>query len=236
MDFVRLCAVLGAGIAMGVGAIGSAVGEGTIAMKAVQSLGRQPRAQGKILRLMLIGQAVAETASIFALVVALILIFQNSDNHTIEKGIAFIAAGIAMGFGTIGSGAGAGLPGSAACEGVGRQPENSDTLIFHMLIGQAVSQTACIFALTISLILIITDPGQGMLTIFATLGAGIAMGFGAIGPGLGSGTVARFANMAVGKDPRQLSILTRTMLIGQAVTETTSIYSVVIALILIFVI
>ncbi|MFC1770273.1 ATP synthase F0 subunit C [Candidatus Margulisiibacteriota bacterium] len=236
MEFVRISAILGAGLAMGLGAIGSAVGEGLIASKAIEALGRQPRAKNKLLRLMLIGQAVAETASIFALVVALILVFQKAGNFGFEKGFCFIAAGLAMGLGTIGSGAGAGLPGSAACEGVGRQPGNADILIFHMLIGQAVSQTACIFALTISLILIISNPGQGIYAIFSTLGAGIAMGFGAIGPGMGSGTVARFANLAVGRNPRELTILTRTMLIGQAVTETTSIYSAVIALILIFVV
>ena len=48
MEFVQVCSILGAGIAMGMGAIGSAVGEGMIAMKAVESLGRQPKASGFI--------------------------------------------------------------------------------------------------------------------------------------------------------------------------------------------
>lgn len=233
MDFVRMCAVLGAGIAIGIGAIGAAVGEGITTMKAVQGLGRQPAAHGKILRVMIIGQAVTETAAIFALVVSLILLFGN-HGESVEKGYALIAAGIAIGFGSIGSGLGAGLPGGAACEGVSRQPENSDVLTFQMLIGQAVSQTACIFALTVAFILILTDPGTGPVAIFAALGAGVAMGFGAIGPGLGVGFVGMKANEAVGKAPRFVALLTRTMLIGQAITETTSIYSAVIALILIF--
>ena len=60
--------VLGAGLAIGLGAIGSAIGEGYIAMNAMKALGRQPAASQKILRLMIIGQAITETAAIFALV------------------------------------------------------------------------------------------------------------------------------------------------------------------------
>ncbi|NQY73700.1 MAG: ATP synthase F0 subunit C, partial [Candidatus Margulisbacteria bacterium] len=58
MIFAGICSVLGAGIAIGMGAIGSAIGEGAIAMKAVQSLGRQPSSSGKLLRIMIIGQAI----------------------------------------------------------------------------------------------------------------------------------------------------------------------------------
>ena len=69
----------------------------------------------------------------------------------------------------------------------------------------------------------------------ACLGAGLAMGFGAIGPGIGDGIVAKNANEAVGKSPKHMGLLTRTMIIGQAISETTGIYALVVALILIFV-
>ena len=52
-----LFSVIGSGIAMGLGSIGSAIGEGMIAMNAVDSLGRQPKASAKILRIMIIAQA-----------------------------------------------------------------------------------------------------------------------------------------------------------------------------------
>lgn len=235
LTFIKLCSILGAGLAIGLGAIGSAVGEGFIAMKSVEALGRQPKASGKLLRTMLIGQAVTETAAIFALVISLVLIFQNADGHFV-KGFTLLAAGIAIGFGTIGSGLGAGLPGGAACEGIGKNPENSDVLSLHMLISQAVTQTATIFSLTVALILIMMQPEFVFLKIFAILGAGFAIGFGAIGPGIGDGLVAINANRAIAKDPRHMGLLTRTMLIGQAVTETTDIYAMVVALMLLFVV
>ena len=62
----------------------------------------------------------------------------------------FIAAGITIGFGTIGSGLGAGLPGSAAMKGIGKQPRNADSLTVHMIIGQAVTQTSTIFSLILA--------------------------------------------------------------------------------------
>lgn len=228
-----LFSVVGAGLAMGLGSIGSAAGEGMIAMEAVDSLSRQPKASGKIVRIMIIAQAVTETASIFALVVSLLLLFQ-AGTDSVFKGVTFLAAGIAIGFGTIGAGFGAGLPGASAMKGIGRQPKNSDVLTIHMIIGQAVTQTSAIFALTVSLILVMLDPSDSILKMAACLGAGLAMGLGAFGPGVGDGLVAKFANLGVARDPNNMGLLTRTMIIGQAITETTDIYAMVVSLILIF--
>lgn len=68
------------------------------------------------------------------------------------------------------------------------------------------------------------------------LSAGLCMGFGAIGPGIGEGFVAGKACEGIAHAPEQAPLLTRTMLLGQAVSETTGIYSLVISLILIFVV
>ncbi|MCD8138229.1 MAG: ATP synthase F0 subunit C [Planctomycetaceae bacterium] len=69
---------------------------------------------------------------------------------------------------------------------------------------------------------------------FALLGAGICMGFGTLGPGLGEGYAAGKACEAIGRRPEEYSNIFRTMLIGQAVTESTAIYALVVALILAF--
>jgi len=68
----------------------------------------------------------------------------------------------------------------------------------------------------------------------AFIGAGLAMGFGAIGPGVGEGFAAGKACEGVARRPEEAGLLTRTMLIGQAVSESTGIYSLVIALLLLF--
>jgi F-type H+-transporting ATPase subunit c len=78
--------------------------------------------------------------------------------------------------------------------------------------------------------------GADIVKAAAFLGAGIAMGLGAIGPGVGEGICAAKACEAIGKNPDEAGLLTRTMLVGQAVSESTGIYSLVIALLLLFVV
>lgn len=66
---------LAAGLAMGLGAIGPAIGEGFIAGKALEAIGRNPEAAGKITPLIFVTSAVTESTAIYSLVVALIILF-----------------------------------------------------------------------------------------------------------------------------------------------------------------
>lgn len=78
--------------------------------------------------------------------------------------------------------------------------------------------------------------GRDLVKAGALIGAGICMGFGAIGPGMGEGYAAGKACEAIGRAPQDAGLLTRTMLIGQAVSESTGIYSLVVALLMLFVV
>ena len=75
--FIRGLALLGAGIAM-IAGIGPGIGQGYAAGKAVEAVGRQPEASGKITTTMLVGQAMAETTGLYALIIAFILIFTTN--------------------------------------------------------------------------------------------------------------------------------------------------------------
>ena len=66
---------LGAGIAIGLGAIGPGIGIGILAAKAMESLGRNPEAAGAIQQNMILAIAFAEAIAIYALVVAVIIKF-----------------------------------------------------------------------------------------------------------------------------------------------------------------
>ncbi len=78
--------------------------------------------------------------------------------------------------------------------------------------------------------------GPDFIKGLSLLGAGLAMGLGAIGPGVGEGFAAGKACEAIGRKPQEAGLLTRTMLVGQAVSESTGIYSLVVALLLLFVV
>jgi len=66
---------LAAGLAMGLGALGPGIGIGMIARGALESIGRNPEASDKIQTNMILAIAFAEAVAIYALVVALIIIF-----------------------------------------------------------------------------------------------------------------------------------------------------------------
>ena len=67
----------------------------------------------------------------------------------------------------------------------------------------------------------------------SAIGAGLAMIAG-IGPGIGQGYAAGRAAESVGRQPEAKSAITSTMLLGCAVAESTGIYGLVVAMILIF--
>ena len=68
------CCALGAGVAM-VAGIGPGVGEGNAVAKACEAIGRQPESKSNVTSTMLMGCAIAETTGLYALVIAILLIF-----------------------------------------------------------------------------------------------------------------------------------------------------------------
>ena len=68
----------------------------------------------------------------------------------------------------------------------------------------------------------------------SAIGAGIAMIAG-LGPGIGEGYAAGKALEAIGRQPEAKSDITSTMILGIALSETTGIYSFIIALLLVMV-
>ena len=68
------CCALGAGVAM-IAGIGPGIGEGNAVARACEAIGRQPEAKGSITSTLFIGCAIAETTGLYALVIAILLIF-----------------------------------------------------------------------------------------------------------------------------------------------------------------
>jgi F-type H+-transporting ATPase subunit c len=76
MDFFSAC-MIAAGIGMGLGAIGTGIGQGFAVKGACEGVARNPGTSGKLLTTMMIGLAMIESLAIYALVVALIILFAN---------------------------------------------------------------------------------------------------------------------------------------------------------------
>jgi F-type H+-transporting ATPase subunit c len=67
--------VLAAGICMGLGAIGPALGEGFIGGRAMEAIGRNPAVSDKLVPNMIVAMAITESTGIYSLVIALIILF-----------------------------------------------------------------------------------------------------------------------------------------------------------------
>jgi len=149
-----LSALIGAAIAGGLGAIGPGAGIGHIGREGVFALARQKGASGNIIKMMLVGQAACGTPGVFALLIALILLFPEFRYSSLPKVIALVSAGIAAGAGALGPGIGCGIVGAYSCQGVGINPKTDALILRTMLVAQAVSQTTAVYALIVALILI----------------------------------------------------------------------------------
>ncbi|HHV58488.1 MAG TPA: ATP synthase F0 subunit C [Firmicutes bacterium] len=69
--------ILSAALAIGLGTIGPGLGQGMAISRAVEGIARQPEAADNIRMTMLIGIAIIESLTIYAFVIALVLIFAN---------------------------------------------------------------------------------------------------------------------------------------------------------------
>ncbi|HET8626666.1 MAG TPA: ATP synthase F0 subunit C [Thermomicrobiales bacterium] len=77
--------------------------------------------------------------------------------------------------------------------------------------------------------------GTNNIDVARLMAAGLAIGLGAIGPGIGIGIAVRGALDAIGRNPETEGAARTTMIIGAGLSEAVAIYAFVTALILIFV-
>ena len=76
---------------------------------------------------------------------------------------------------------------------------------------------------------------EAIIRAACAIGAGICMGFGAFGPAIGEGNAVGKALEGMARQPESASLLRTNMILGCGITESTGIYSLVIALLLLFV-
>ena len=72
---VKAACARAAGLCMGIGAIGPALGEGNAVGKALEGMARQPESAGNLRTNMILGCAITESTGIYSLVISLLLLF-----------------------------------------------------------------------------------------------------------------------------------------------------------------
>lgn len=77
LGWVAVASIISAGICIGIGAIGPALGEGRALAQALSSIAQQPDETNTITRTLFVGMAMVESTAIYCFVVTMILIFAN---------------------------------------------------------------------------------------------------------------------------------------------------------------
>lgn len=72
---VEAAKMLAAGLCMGIGAVGPAIGEGLVAAKTMEAISRNPSLENSLFPKMVIAMAICESTGIYSLLVALIILF-----------------------------------------------------------------------------------------------------------------------------------------------------------------
>lgn len=241
-SLVLAAAYLGAGLSIGLGAIGCGIGNGQTGSEAMTAIGRTPSHASKITIMMLVGQAMGQTPVLFSFVISLILC--SKDPHASLHGnfalaAAFLGASLSIGFGAIGSGIGNGMSAAGTMSALARNPEQTPKLSVMMIVGQAMGQTPVLFSLVVSFMMIFSNAEfikmsmtDQILSSCRYLGAGVCMGLAAIGPGIGSGYTGAALCEGMADRPELSQKLNNVYFVGTGVAQSTAIYGFVVGLLL----
>ncbi len=155
----KAAALFAGGVAMGLGSVGPGFGSGYAGGYACMALSRMPKKNNEIIGNMLIGQALAQASTIFALVVSLLLLYAIPQtahleiNEQLLRAFSFIGAGLCIGFGTFGPGTAIGFVAGKASDMMGRYPRERANIMRTMFVGAAVTESTAIYSLVISFLL-----------------------------------------------------------------------------------
>ncbi len=200
---------------------------------ALQATARQPFLARKILNLIILILSVMQTSSIFGLILALLINSQLSTLTSYTEGVRLLLAGSAFGFGSLGPLIGLGIFATAACAAIGYNRNSYKHILSFTFISQALIETPVLLSLAVTL-LILMGTGPETAT-YALLGATIAIACSTFGPGIASGRTAAAACTAMSQQVANAQAISRTSMLAQTLIDASSIYGLMIALVLLFI-
>lgn len=84
--WIAVASIVSAGLTMGIGSIGPALGEGRALAQGLAAIAQQPDEKATITRTLFVGIAMVESTGIYCLVISMILIFANPFwNHVLTQ-------------------------------------------------------------------------------------------------------------------------------------------------------
>jgi len=227
-------AELGIALAVGIAAMSVSIASSFVVKAATQAIARQPLFAQKILTFMLISQSIIEAPVLFAFIIAMIIQSDLQGAINMGESLELLAAGIAIALGCIGPCIGQALFSQASCTAIGMNKNIYNKIFPFALLNQAIIETPVIFCMLFSLITLFSGPDLPPLVDgFKHLIAAFTIGIGAIGASIGIGYVASRSCYPIALDPSCYGVVARTSFLAAVFIESSVIYALIIALLLI---
>jgi len=228
-------AEISAGLLVGIAAMTISIASSFVVRAAGESIARQPFFASKITTLMLLSQTIIEAPAIFSFVIAIIIITSIKSGIPTHEGIKCLAASIALAIGSIGPSIGQALCASSSCKSAGLNTDAYNKILPFNIINQAVIETPVIFCLLTSFLILFTPIplGQEFLKSSTLLAASFAISLGTLGTASGMGIVASKGSHYIAKNINIYPLMLKTTLLALAFIESSIIYALIIALLII---
>lgn len=141
--------LIGAGLAVGLAGLGVSIGEGLLAGSSLDATGKNPELEPIFKRITIIGIALVESAAIYGLLIAILIIY-GAD----LAGPQAIGAGLAVWLAGLGAWVGEGIVVKNAIQAILRNPAAESTIFNNMILFIALVESAAIYGLLIAILTI----------------------------------------------------------------------------------
>jgi F-type H+-transporting ATPase subunit c len=155
MSLVDGMRCLAAGLVLALGCLGPSMGQAIFSHATCESIGVNKKAYSKIFPFALLSQAMIETPMIFCLLLSFFTLYSEPlSANAFVPAIKFIVAAATLGIGSIATAIGIGYVSAKACRQIAADPENYAALVRTTIVAVAFIESSVIYALIISLLLI----------------------------------------------------------------------------------
>jgi F-type H+-transporting ATPase subunit c len=233
LELVTLLHIGGVVLIIILSTIGGGLGGGHATKAALEAINIQPRAKAEIVRALLIGLALIETAAVLALIIIFMLLFQVKA-QTIPEAIAAMGIAAAIGITSLVVGIVSSWPIQKAVHSIARQPFFGQRILNLMLITLSLIQTAIIFGFLIALLISLQLSSIHHISHAITLCvAGFTLALGSIGPTIGLAQFAQIACEKISINRKAYQTVLPFVFMSEAIIETPLIFVFLVCLIMV---
>lgn len=219
---------------VGISGIGGCLGEGRAGWGGLAALERQPGIAQELGRALFMGLVLIETGPVIALVIALVLLFQQPP-ATLGQALGELGIATAICSTTMAMCIASGNAVRSALESMARQPFILKKIFTFMLLAQAIIEAPVIFAFILAVLINIKHFDTCSLLVgYQMFASGLALGIGAIGPSIGQAFLAGAAGKALGLREEMYERIFSLTLINQTLIDTPLIFSLLFAFLILY--